>query len=91
MTIIFLTTLDKLAAAFVLEQVRQSSLTYVRISLVEALPSSMETVISYCTRALDHPDVPLLISLTKFVINIMLNLLIILRFHMGSFTPIINM
>jgi Na+-driven multidrug efflux pump len=77
MTIIFLATSDKLAAVFVLEQVRQSSLTYVRISSIKALSSAMETVISSCTRLLDHPDVLLLISSTKFIINIMLDLLII--------------
>ena len=91
MTIIFLATSDKLAAAFVPEQVRQSSLTYVRISSVEALSSSMETVVSYCTRALDLPNIPLVISSTKFVINIMLDLLIISRFHVGSFIPTVNM
>ncbi|KAH8699126.1 hypothetical protein BGW36DRAFT_426802 [Talaromyces proteolyticus] len=90
MTVIFLATSDKLAAAFVPEAVRQSSLTYVRISSVEALSSAMETVVSSCTRALDHPDVPLLISSTKFVINIILDLLIISKFHVGSFTPTVN-
>jgi Na+-driven multidrug efflux pump len=91
MTIIFLTASDKLAAAFVPEQVRQSSLTYVRISSVEALSSAMETVISSCTRSLGYPDVPLLISSTKFIINIMLDLLIISRFRVGFFTPTVNM
>lgn len=65
MTVIFLATSEKLAAAFVPEQARMSSLTYVRISSVEALSSSMEMAVSACTRALDHPDVPLLISSTK--------------------------
>jgi Na+-driven multidrug efflux pump len=90
MTVIFVAASENLAAAFVPEQVRQSSLTYVRISSVEALSSAMETVVSSCTRALDHPDVPLLISSTKFVINIMLDLLVISRFHVGSFTPTVN-
>ncbi|EED18792.1 hypothetical protein TSTA_125100 [Talaromyces stipitatus ATCC 10500] len=53
--------------------------------------SIMETVVSLCTRALDYPDVPLLISSTKFIINIILNLLIISKFHVGSFTPAVNM
>ncbi|QKX61778.1 uncharacterized protein TRUGW13939_08934 [Talaromyces rugulosus] len=90
MMVLFLASSDKLAAAFVPEQVRQSSLTYVRISSVEALSSAMETVVSSCTRALDHPDVPLLISSMKFVVNIMLDLLIISRFHVGSFVPTVN-
>jgi Na+-driven multidrug efflux pump len=90
MTVIFVSASENLAAAFVPEQVRQSSLTYVRISSVEALSSAMETVVSSCTRALDHPDVPLLISSTKFVINIMLDLLVISKFHVGSFIPTVN-
>jgi Na+-driven multidrug efflux pump len=89
-TIIFLTASDKLTGAFILEQVRQSLLTYVQISSVEALSSAIETIISSYTRALDHPNVPLLISSTKFVINIMLDLLVISRFHVGSFTPTVN-
>ncbi|MCJ1433294.1 hypothetical protein MMC27_002653 [Xylographa pallens] len=90
MTLIFIASSESLAAAFVPEQVRQSSLTYVRISSVEALSSAMETVVSSCTRALDHPDVPLLISSAKFVINILLDVLIISRFHVGAFTPTVN-
>jgi len=50
----------------------------------------METAVSSCTRALDHPNVLLLINSTKFVINIMLDLLVIFRFHVGSFTPTVN-
>ena len=90
MTVIFVAASEDLASAFVPEQVRQRSLTYVRISSVEALSSAMETVVSSCTRALDHPDVPLLISSTKFVVNIMLDLLVISKFHVGTFTPTVN-
>lgn len=90
MTVIFVAASENLAAAFVPEKVRQSSLTYVRISSVEALSSAMETVVSSCTRALDHPDVPLLISSTKFVINIMLDLLVISKFRVRSSSPTVN-
>ena len=87
MTVIFVASSSSLAAAFVPAEVRQISLTYVRISSVEALSSTTEIVVSSCTRALDHPDVPLLISSVKFVINITLDLLLISRFHVGTFTP----
>lgn len=43
------------------------------------------------TRALDKPDVPLVISTTKFAVNITLDLLIISRFHVDSHQPTINM
>ena len=90
MTIVFIAASHQLAAAFVPAQVREASITYVRISSVSALSSAMQVAVSDCTRALDNPDVPLLISSTSFVINIMLDLLIISKFHVGSWTPTIN-
>lgn len=89
MTIVFIAASNQLAAAFVPAQVREASITYVRISSVSALSSAMQVAVSDCTRALDNPDVPLLISSTSFVINIMLDLLIISKFHVGSWTPTI--
>ncbi|MCJ1305756.1 hypothetical protein MMC08_008572 [Hypocenomyce scalaris] len=79
-----------LAAAFVPVEVRASSLTYVQISSVSALSSAISTAVSSCTRALDQPDVPVLISMVQFVVNIVLDLLLISNFHVGSFTPTVN-
>ncbi|KAF9506718.1 hypothetical protein BS47DRAFT_1378070 [Hydnum rufescens UP504] len=90
LTLIFIASAPKLAAAFVPARVRAASLTYVRISSVEALSSAMEVAVASATRALDHPDVPLLISSLKFVINIILDLLTISRFHVGKWTPTVN-
>lgn len=90
MTIVFLSSSEHLAAAFVPGDVRDSSLTYVRISSVSALSSAMETAVSSCTRALDHPDVPLLISSIKFVVNIILDLIIISKFHVHTVHPTVN-
>jgi Na+-driven multidrug efflux pump len=90
LTVIFIASAERLAGAFVPEAVRQSSLNYVRISSVEALSSAVETAVSNCTRALDHPDVPLLISSIKFVINIILDMLIISKFHVGNRAPTVN-
>jgi len=90
MMIVFLTSAEQLAAAFVPTAVRATSLKYIRISSVQALSSTMEVAIASSTRALDHPDVPLLISSTKFVINIILDLLIISRFHVGKHVPTVN-
>lgn len=87
MMIIFLATADKLAAAFVPAEVRQASLTYVRLSSVQALTSATEAALSSSTRALDSPDVPLTISTIKFVINIALDMLFISKFHVGSSKP----
>ena len=90
MTVIFLSSSVRLAAAFVPMEVRASSLTYVRISSVSALSSAMETAVSSCTRALDHPDVPLLISSVKFAVNIILDLIVISKFHVHSISPTVN-
>ncbi|KAE8326467.1 hypothetical protein BDV39DRAFT_193546 [Aspergillus sergii] len=91
MTGIFLAASNSLAAAFMPVEVRQTSLKYVRISSIQALSSALETAVSCCTRALDHPDVPLFISSTKFIVNIILDLLILSKVHPGSFQPTVNM
>ena len=90
MTVIFLSSSEHLAGAFVPKDVRHSSLTYVRISSVSALSSAMEVAVSSCTRALDHPDIPLLISSVKFAVNIVLDLIIISKFHVHSIHPTVN-
>ncbi len=90
LTVVFVASAEKLAAAFVPSAVRDTSLRYVRISSVEALSSAMEVAVGCATRALDHPDVPLLISSIKFIVNIVLDMLIISRFHIGNYTPTIN-
>jgi Na+-driven multidrug efflux pump len=90
MSVIFLAACERFADAFVPIEVRKTSLTYVRISSFSALSSAAEVAVSTCTRALDRPDVPLLISSTKFAINIVLDMLIISKFHVGSFTPTVN-
>lgn len=79
------------AKGFVPIEVRDASLTYVRISAFSALSSAIETAVAAATRALDMPDVPLVVSTTKFAVNIMLDLLIISWFHVGNHKPTINM
>lgn len=90
MSIVFVSAARQFAGAFVPTEVRQTSVTYVRISSFSALASTMEVAVSACTRALDRPDVPLIISSCKFLINIVLDMLIISKFHVGSFTPTVN-
>jgi Na+-driven multidrug efflux pump len=79
------------ASGFVPVDVRAASLTYIRKSAFSALSSAIETAVSTSTRALDKPDVPLIISTVKFLINIVLDLLIISKVHVGSFTPTVKM
>ncbi|KAJ9137440.1 MatE (Na+-driven multidrug efflux pump) domain protein [Pleurostoma richardsiae] len=90
LSVAFVSAASTFARAFVPADVRAASLTYVRISAFSALSSAVETAVAAATRALDKPDVPLIISSAKFAINIVLDLLIISRFHVGSFTPTVN-
>lgn len=91
MSIAFVAGAATFAEGFVPAKVRAASLTYVRISSFSALSSAIETAVAAATRALDKPDVPLVISSAKFAINILLDMLIISRFHIGSHKPTINM
>jgi len=91
MSIAFLGGASTFALGFVPVEVRDASLTYVRISAFSALSSAVEYAVSTSTRALDRPDVPLIISSTKFAVNIVLDLLIISKFHVGGIIPTVNM
>jgi len=90
MSIAFVGAAKQFASGFVPVDVRAASLTYIRISAFSALSSAIETAVSTSTRALDKPDVPLIISTIKFLINIVLDLLIISKVHVGNFTPTVN-
>ncbi|KAK4209488.1 hypothetical protein QBC37DRAFT_443317 [Rhypophila decipiens] len=91
MSIAFVSAAPTFANGFVPIEVRGASIDYVRISSFNALSSALEIAVSSATRALDSPDVPLVISSVKFAVNIILDLLIISKFHVGSHTPTINM
>ncbi|KAL7798573.1 hypothetical protein V8C37DRAFT_417903 [Trichoderma ceciliae] len=91
LSIIFLGAAPRFADSFVPQEVRAASLTYVRITSFTVLSGAIETAVASATRALDKPDVPLVISSIKFAVNIVLDLLIISRYHVGSFEPTVNM
>lgn len=50
------------ASVFVPKEERDVSLTYVRISSIGALASSMRVAVEACTRALDQPSVSFWVS-----------------------------
>ncbi|CAG7961310.1 unnamed protein product [Penicillium salamii] len=91
MTVIFLACSRSLASGFVPLIVREASITYVRLSSVQAVTSAIEAALSASMRALDNPDVPLIISSAKFVVNILLDLLIISKMHVGAWKPTVVM
>ncbi|KAL5411100.1 hypothetical protein PMIN06_004607 [Paraphaeosphaeria minitans] len=90
MSFAFLGGASTFAKGFVPVEVRNASLTYIRIAAFSAFSSAIEYAVSTSTRALDRPDVPLIISSTKFAINIILDLIIISKFHVGGVTPTAN-
>jgi Na+-driven multidrug efflux pump len=84
---IFIVLSPEFASAFVPREARKTSIMYVRISSMSALSSAMEVVVGCCTRAMDKPNVPLLISSVKFVVNIILDMLFISKWHVGIVKP----
>ncbi|KAJ5736895.1 uncharacterized protein N7483_002020, partial [Penicillium malachiteum] len=82
-------TMIILTAIFVPAEVRHASLAYIRWSSIQGLTSATEAAISSSTRALDKPDIPLIISASKFLINIVLDFLLVSTFRVGKFTPTI--
>lgn len=91
MSIAFCAGAETFAKGFVPIEVRETSLTYVRTSAFSALSSAVETAVAAATRSLDKPDVPLVISLAKFAANIVLDLLVISKYHVGWHRLTINL
>jgi Na+-driven multidrug efflux pump len=91
MSIAFIAGASTFASGFVPVEVRTASVTYVRIAAFSAFSSAVEYAVNTSTRSLDRPDVPLIISSTKFAINIVLDLIIISKFHVRGVTPTVNM
>ena len=90
MSIIFAGAAKRFADVFVPVDVRSASITYVQISAFSALSSAIESAVASATRALDQPDVPLIISSAKFAINIVLDMILISKFHVSGVSPTVN-
>lgn len=90
MSVIFAAAARQFASAFVPRDVRAASITYIRVSSFSALSSAIEVAVSNATRALDKPDIPLLISSIKIATNIVLDILVISTFHVGHWNPDVN-
>ncbi|KAH8710287.1 hypothetical protein GQ44DRAFT_714427 [Phaeosphaeriaceae sp. PMI808] len=93
MSIAFVAGASIFAQGFVPVEVRAASVTYVRISAFSCLSSAIEYSVNASTRALDKPDVPLIVSSTKFALlvgNSVLDLILISKFHVNGVTPTVN-
>jgi Na+-driven multidrug efflux pump len=91
MSIVFVGAAHEVAAVFVPAKIREAFLTYVRIAAFSALSSTIETAVAAATRALDQPDVPLIISSVKFTVNIILDMIVISKFHVPGVTPTVKL
>lgn len=91
MSIAFVAAAEQFARSFVPQDARAQSITYDRLSAFSVLASTIETAVAAGTRALDKPDVPLVVSSIKFAVNIVLDMLLISTFHVGSVTPTVNL
>ncbi|KAJ0381998.1 hypothetical protein COL922a_013436 [Colletotrichum nupharicola] len=91
MSITFMAGAETFAKGFMPAEVRDASITYIRIRAFSALSSAIKTAVSSATRALDYPDVPLIISSVKFAVNIILDLLVISKVHVRSHQPTVNL
>lgn len=90
MSVAFIGAARDFAGSFVPGKVKEVSLTYVRIAAFSALSSAVETAVAAATRALDQPDVPLVISSVKFGVNIVLDFIFVSTFHVKGVTPSVN-
>lgn len=57
------------------------TLAYVRLIAGSMIPSAVETALVISSRALDRPDIPLVISFTNYILNIILGV------HLGAILP----
>ncbi|KAI5783083.1 hypothetical protein FPQ18DRAFT_114991 [Pyronema domesticum] len=90
MSVIICVAAESFTKSFVPAEVRKESVKYVRISAFSTFFSAMNTAVSVSTRALDRPDVPLVISSVKTAINIILDVLFISIYRVTPGTPSIN-
>jgi Na+-driven multidrug efflux pump len=90
MSLAFIGAARQFANVFVPDKVRDVSIVYVRIAAFSALSSAIEVAVAAATRALDKPDVPLVISSVKFGMNIILDMILISKFHIPQVTPSVN-
>lgn len=67
------------------------SVRYICISAFLAFSSAVKYAVNLLTRALNKPNMLLVISLVKFAVNIILDLILILKFYIRGIIPTVNM
>ncbi|KAL8284029.1 hypothetical protein RQP46_005142 [Phenoliferia psychrophenolica] len=88
LSLIFLGAAPTFVGNFVPGPVKQVSVQYVRIGAFgNCLASTLETAVSLGMRAMDHPDIPLIISTVKVLLQIFLDLALISNVHVRGVKP----
>ncbi|KAG8893883.1 hypothetical protein FRB99_001656 [Tulasnella sp. 403] len=75
---------SKFAGAFVPADVRENSITYVRISAFGAFTSATQYSTTFATRSIDRPDVPLVINLSATALNVIFDFMFLSTFRIGG-------
>ncbi|KAF8153030.1 hypothetical protein B0H34DRAFT_721904 [Crassisporium funariophilum] len=90
LSIIFLFAAPGFVGAFVPGVVRGTSVKYLRILAFDSFASTLNVAVSFGTRALDKPDVPLLMASVQTLVQIFLELALISTVHVRQVTPTIH-
>lgn len=90
LSIIFLIAAPGFVQGFVPGKVRATSVKYIRILAFDSLASTLNTAVSLGTRALDKPDVPLLMSSVQTLCQIFLELALVSTVRVKGFNPTIH-
>ncbi|KAG9005029.1 hypothetical protein FRB90_010577, partial [Tulasnella sp. 427] len=84
MSLGFLGGAERFADGFVPADVRENSITYIRISAFAALTSATEYAVSFATRSIDRPDVPLIINSTATALNLIFDFMFLSTFRIKT-------
>lgn len=84
MSLGFLAGAERFAVGFVPVDVRENSITYIRISAFAALTSATEYAVSFATRSIDRPDVPLMINSTATALNLIFDFMFLSTFRIHT-------
>lgn len=90
LSVIFLFAAPAFVGAYVPGETRAVSVKYIRILAFDSVASTLNTAVSFGTRALDKPDVPLLMSSVQTLIQIFLELALVSTVRVGGFEPTIH-
>lgn len=84
MSLIIFGAAEEFTAAFVPKETKKESIQYVRIAAFSSLFSAADVAVGVATRTLDRPDVPLVISSVRTLVNIVLDVIFLSKYRVGK-------